>query len=215
MTDERLVHRLEAFSDVVIGFVLAEMAITLSVPKTLPTSSDLGLNLLAFAMTFGLVSVLWYMHNRLFAYYFVANAPMIGMNFVMLGGLIIMGYLFGIALHFADQPGWTRLMALWFYCFALVYALLGAMYGLGSYLRRAELDARTFAAGVMRCGSAIVVGIIFVWLGVTFARAPDPSALHLISPWTGIAIAAVVLTLRLVGTRWLASRRASQNVAKA
>lgn len=209
MKDERLVHRLEAFSDIVIGFVLAEMAIMLAVPKDAPTFSDLRLSLAAFAGTFGLVAVLWYMHNRLFAYYFVANFPMIFLNFVMLGCLVVMGYLFGLALHFADRPGWTALFGLWFFSFAAVYALMGAMYGLGAYLRRAELSPELFAAGVMRCGSAVVVGVIFIFLGYEFARATNPNDLHLLSPWTGVAIAVLVLSFRVIGTRWLASRRAA------
>ncbi len=208
MTDERLVHRLEAFSDVVIGFVLAEMAITLSIPRTMPSPGDLVQNMVAFASTFFLVVIIWYLHNRLFAAYFVPNFAMIALNFTMLGGLIVMGYLFAVAMRFSDQSGWLQLLALWFAGFALVYFLIGVMYSLGTYLRSRELDARTFAAGVVRAISCVLGAAVLLVIALYVSHAQHMREIHGIF-YLAFALSIVTFLLRRFGTPWLAARRAA------
>jgi uncharacterized membrane protein len=85
--DERLIHRLEAFSDIVIGFSMALLAINLQ--PNLPTVGLLAPALVAFLVSFGFVALLWWLHNRLFAYYFTATPLAIGLNFAALAGVAL------------------------------------------------------------------------------------------------------------------------------
>ncbi len=204
MKEERLVHRLEAFSDIVMGFVLAEMALTLALPKSVPTPQTLLANIGAFAVTFGLVAVLWYFHNRLFALYFVPNALMLVLNFVMLGGLVAMGYVFSVTMHFIGVPGWSPLMGMWFDCFALVYAILGIMYGIGVRLRAPELEPHEFASGVFRAVAAVFGSLLMAIVGYEFAHVRHISQLHgLMVLMAGFALVSVCG--RVLLRRWVAA----------
>lgn len=208
MKDERLVHRLEAFSDIVMGFVLAEMAITLAIPKTVPTMNAVFANLLAFAVTFGLVAIVWTLHTRLFATYFVPNPLMIVLNFAMLAGLVIMGYIFSLAMHFNGQAGFTTLFGSWFCCFAAVYMLLAAMYGIGTYLRRAELTPHEFSSGVERVTSATLGSAALVFVGIAFPHLHHVGETTKLYPYVATA-AALAIAARLIMRYRLASRRAT------
>ncbi len=208
MKEERLVHRLEAFSDIVMGFVLAEMALTLVIPKSIPTPAGLLENISSFAVTFGLVAVLWYFHNRLFAIYFVPNALMVVLNFIMLGGLVVMGYVFSVAVRFIGTPGSSWLMGMWFECFGVVYGMLGIMYGIGVLLRARDLDPREFASGAFRAVAAVLASLLFAIVGYEFARVRHVSQLHGLMGMVA-AFAALSLCARLLLRRWVASRSAN------
>ncbi len=203
MKEERLVHRLEAFSDIVIGFVLAEMAITLAIPKTAPTTNELLGNLGAFAVTFGLVAIVWSLHNRLFAIYFVPNALMTVVNFAMLAALVMMGYVFSLAMHFASRPGAAPLLSIWFYCFAVVYFLIAAMYGIGAYLRRAELTPREFSFGVGRCMSSMVGTLALALVGTFFAHAHHARQLNGVLPYVALLAVISIAIRTVIGRRLL------------
>lgn len=206
MKNERLVHRLEAFSDIVMGFVLAEMAVTLVIPKTVPSMGDLLANLAAFPLPFGLVAILWTLHTRLFATYFVLNALMMVLNFAMLASLVMMSYVFSLAMHFAGMPGAAPIMGMWFYCFAATYVLLASMYGIGTYLRRAELTPREFSSGVERVVGAVVGSGALVLVGTLFPHFNHVrQANHALLYVAGLAIAA--FALRLVIRRRLLSSK--------
>ena len=86
--DERTIHRLEAFSDIVMGFCMAQLGLNLVIPKdvTALASSWAGLNV--FALSFVLISLVWWWHHKLFKTYFRVNPVTIVMNFVLLGSLV-------------------------------------------------------------------------------------------------------------------------------
>lgn len=206
MKDEHLVHRLEAFSDIVMGFVLAEMAITLAIPRTVPTLNAVFANLLAFAVTFGLVAIVWTMHTRLFATYFVPNPLMIVLNFVMLAGLVIMGYIFSLAMHFNGQAGFTTLFGSWFCCFAAVYMLLAAMYGIGTYLRRAKLTPHEFSSGVERVVGATFGSAALVYVGITFPHLHHVNEVKGVYPYVAALALIAFLARALIRRRMTANR---------
>jgi len=209
MNEERLVHRLEAFSDVVIGFVLAELAITLSVPKTMPAPADLLPSLFVFASTFALVVIVWYLHNRLFALYFVPNFVMVALNFIMLGGVIVMAYVLQVATRFSGEPGDIHLFGMWSECFAGVYFLIGVMYGIGTYLRDRALQPKDFAAGVFRCITCALGAAALLLVGLSASKIHHAYELHEVF----IALAVFVVlsgALRRFGVPWLAARHAAR-----
>ena len=87
-TQQRLIHRLEAFSDIIIGFSLAQLALSLAIPKNgaegLLQHSE---PLIAFIITFALVCGMWWAHHKLFVHYFVPIPVMVVLNFITLAGV--------------------------------------------------------------------------------------------------------------------------------
>lgn len=94
-SEQHLVHRLEAFSDIVIGFSLAQLGLSLTIPKH---ASDIfshvhgATGIFAVVITFGLICAVWWAHNRLFRHLFIPSAPNILANFAALCGVIFLAY---------------------------------------------------------------------------------------------------------------------------
>jgi uncharacterized membrane protein len=89
---ERYVHRIEAFSDVVIGFSLAQLGATLVVP---PHAAEIAQDpgwLFGFAWTFALVCLMWWSHNRLFRTVFVPTPFALILNFALLATIVLLVY---------------------------------------------------------------------------------------------------------------------------
>jgi uncharacterized membrane protein len=140
--DEQTIHRIEAFSDIVIGFCLAEIGLSLSIPSTGATLANLSGNVLVFAASFSMVVTLWWNHHRLFKTYLVLNRVTLVMNFALLGGLVLMLYFLQIGARDITVQGggphfFLRLMLL---SFAAVYALLAGMFAIGVRARWSALS---------------------------------------------------------------------------
>lgn len=101
-SEKEVVHRLEAFSDIVIGFSLAQLALSLTIPRhsiDLFTSRQGASGLIALVVTFALVCSVWWSHHRLFRYVFVPAPVNILANFAALGGVIFLAYSMQVLLH--------------------------------------------------------------------------------------------------------------------
>ena len=95
-------RRLEAFSDIVFGFALAQSAVALEVPKNL---SELGAHrteLVYFAITFVLIAQFWMIHYRIFHYVFAARTADVALNFLLLGTVALLPYALRIWIHFPE-----------------------------------------------------------------------------------------------------------------
>ena len=101
---ERTIHRIEAFSDIVMGFCLAEIGLGLSIPRT-GDNANLGGNVFAFVASFSLVVMLWWNHHRLFRTYLVLTRATLFMNFALLGGLVLMLYFLQIGTRDIEVQG--------------------------------------------------------------------------------------------------------------
>jgi uncharacterized membrane protein len=142
-TDEHSIHRLEAFSDIVMGFGLAELGLILVLPKSsgFSTASSAAASVTMFILAFILVSILWWLHHRTFTTYFVLNAPMVLMNFAMLGALIVALYFYDSVINVAFSGRWPLFFfGVFVFAFATVYTLLGGMLLAGLLMRREELS---------------------------------------------------------------------------
>ncbi|HEV3088665.1 MAG TPA: TMEM175 family protein [Candidatus Elarobacter sp.] len=100
---ERFARRLEAFSDIVFGFALAQSAVALEIPKTLAELSAKSADLGIFAITFALIGIFWFMHYRVFHYAFAGRAPDVIMNFVLLGVVALLPSALRLYLKFPDS----------------------------------------------------------------------------------------------------------------
>jgi uncharacterized membrane protein len=90
---ERFVHRLEAFSDIVIGFSLAQLGTTLIVPRHAAAIVDNPGWLWVFGLTFALVCLMWWSHNRIFRLAFAATPITVILNFILLATIVLLVYL--------------------------------------------------------------------------------------------------------------------------
>ena len=103
-SDERFVHRIEAFSDIVIGFTLAQLGAQLVVtghPGSLLTDPGWFFN---FLWTFAVVCGMWWLHNRLFRTIFAPTAASVMANFALLASIVILVY-FAEEMAHAASPG--------------------------------------------------------------------------------------------------------------
>ncbi len=155
----RLVHRIEAFSDLVMGFSLALLALTLVIPL-----HALGLVvhpfwLVSYFWTFALIAFLWMRHQLLFSAYFVATRLCIVTNFVflsMLGLIVYFVQVFGHVRGEFDQA--VALVAYWA-AFAVALMCLGIMYALGTRQRWEILSPDERFTGVSNATRSLVVGV--------------------------------------------------------
>ena len=175
-TQQRLIHRLEAFSDIVIGFSLAQLALSLTIPKN--GAAGLLENpapLIAFVITFALVCGMWWAHHRLFVHYFVPIPPMVVLNFITLAGVSFAVYSVQLMLHEgpARVPGQPVIsghssidFAFYLWSLAVVYGLLAVQYFYGWNTRRNLVPSKVaydgLRATLMLAGVAIASAVIAV-----------------------------------------------------
>lgn len=179
-SDERVVHRIEAFADIVIGFSLAQLGVNLVVP---PRAADIyrhPIGLLAFAMTFSIVCRMWWSHHRLFTHYFVPRPLPIGLCFATLGVLVFALYALQIFIHFgvSDPVALLTYMG----AFGLLFLLLGCEYIVGLALRGAtisrEIHFRGLRLGLLQLafGLAFLFGVAAVGFFGSTSRALETFA---------------------------------------
>ncbi len=78
------VSRIDAFSDVVFGFALTLLVVSLQVPKTFGELHDLMRGFVAFAISFALLLTVWYAHYLFFRRFGLHDARTIVLNSVLL-----------------------------------------------------------------------------------------------------------------------------------
>jgi uncharacterized membrane protein len=171
--DEQTIHRIEAFSDIVIGFCLAEIGLGLSIPSKGATLANLGDNVFVFVASFSLVVMLWWNHHRLFKTYLVLTRAVLVMNFALLGGVVLMLYFLQIgARDITVQGGGPHFfLRLTLLSFAAVYALLAGMFAIGVRARWSALSPDDFAWGIERTANmfsaAAAFAVVAAALGLT------------------------------------------------
>ncbi len=154
-------HRLEAFSDIVIGFCLAQLGLNLVLPKNATDMFGLWESITFFISAFIFIAVLWWLHHRTFSSFFVPKAPMILMNFGMLCTLILTLFFFESTVRVAElgqNP--AHLLSMCVFSLAIVYTLAGAMLLVGLVVRRAELPADEIRWGIDQLTS-IAIAVVF------------------------------------------------------
>ena len=193
--DERLLHRLEAFSDIVIGFSLAQSALSLSVPDDVAHFQRMlehPWGFIAYVLTFCLVASIWWSHNRLFARYFVPNMLSIVLNFALLGFLVLFVFSIQILIKLKMAGGPYEFYVL---MFAAVYMLLAALYFIGVRGRRAyltEAEVRNGLRKAVRTGG-IALGIFAGTVALVVSGADS----QMVKYYLAIPVAVVILTIRI------------------
>jgi uncharacterized membrane protein len=99
---QRFARRLEAFSDIVFGFALAQSAVALEVPKNLTSLLLHGADLAYFAFTFVLIAQFWVIHYRIFHYVFVGRRTDVVLNFLLLAMIGLLPYALRIWIRYPE-----------------------------------------------------------------------------------------------------------------
>lgn len=157
--DERLTHRLEAFSDVVIGFSLAQMSVNLVIPRHASEVFTHTAALAAFAWTFFLVAAFWWSHRRLFDGYFVPTPFTVTLNFVALAVLVWLVYEVQVFVRFGDTTERATAAIPYVLTYSVLYLLLGALFALCVRMRWVDLDCAERRQGVNSIGRILGVGL--------------------------------------------------------
>ncbi len=204
--EQHTIHRIEAFSDIVIGFCLAQLGLNLTMPKNGAELTVILANTAFFAIAFYFIVVLWWFHHRIFSTFFVTSKLTRITNCTMLGGLVLNQYFLQALVHvFAVDQNPDVLVRLYCFSFAFVYLLLGVMLFVGLLARRATLPIKELHWGIQRivnivmtigffafAGSAVVVtnhdvtfdrsGFLFVLAIVVVTRVITPLVLKRVFP---------------------------------
>jgi uncharacterized membrane protein len=172
-----------------MGFCIAEMGLDLAIPKD-PAAFVKGWpGLVAFAISFLFISILWWYHRKLFTTYFVLNPVTLVLNFVMLGGLALAVYFQQVFAQFVIggmDAQWPQ--ACWTGSLAIVYAIVAVQYSIGIAYKRSILSESDLNYGITRAFRSAVVAVLMATVAVaslTFG--------HLTTVLYAIAAAGVIL----------------------
>jgi uncharacterized membrane protein len=175
---QHFTRRLEAFSDIVIGFSLAQLGASL----TLNGGRDFFANpdaILGFLFPFAIICSLWFFHHRLFAYVFVPKTLPVILNFVWLAAVVLL--VFAAESYMGNGFSGHTVYA-YFACYAFVYAMLAVQNMLGMRYAKERQD---WAARVRALRGALFMGVWtfpFLWsLAVVMSLRPGQSYGLLIS----------------------------------
>jgi uncharacterized membrane protein len=134
------VSRVEAFSDVIFGFAISLLVVSLEAPKSYGEMLEMLRGFLPFAICFFLLVDIWFEHHDFFKRYALQDRPTMMLNtlllFVILFYVYPLKYMFTL---FAQQlrgerveipPGGTQLLFVVYGLGVLaVFGLLAALYG--------------------------------------------------------------------------------------
>ena len=187
-----VVHRLESFSDIVIGFALAQTALSLVIPTKPVEFYTNPLGITAYVTTFILVARFWWNHAEIFRHYFEPTRIAVFLNFAALAALGIFVFSLQVWLHPNQSVHEQDLAAKgYFLAYALTYALLAVLRLVGVRARREHLTAELRRHGVMLSIRALCIS-----LGVAGgAFLAPPTGLGQGYFYVGVPIAAVPLNI--------------------
>ena len=123
-SEQHFTRRLEAFSDIVIGFSLAQLGVSLTISNQGLHDFLTPLGVLSFLFPFAIVCSAWFFHHRLFSQLFIPKTWPVVVNFAWLASVVLVVF---------AAEAYTKLqtdvsMRFYFACYALVYALLTLQY---------------------------------------------------------------------------------------
>ena len=196
-SEERIVHRLEAFSDIVFGFSLAQLTYSLVLPNDpLDLFRKSALTLVAFAASFGIVAGMWWSHHRLFAHFFVPTRINIVLNFVSLGGILFMVYALQVWLHATVNRNIG--FAMYAAALALVTAADGVLMYRGVLLRGNKMSRFVASRGRWR---ALRLGLMSAMFTALAFLSVSSTALRVRTGWFTIGAALIILFMRIFERR--------------
>jgi uncharacterized membrane protein len=157
--DEHFLHRLEAFSDIVIALSLSEIAFNLRIPEH---SSDVlahPMHLIAFLAGFVFIVNIWWLHNRIFARCFFPDVAGIVMNFALLAAVVLFAWAQQLYYRFSLDQTTAILYAT---AGGMTFALVGALFLRGARDPRLHISDEERFRALWRGARTLAIGSIFL-----------------------------------------------------
>ena len=194
------VSRIEAFSDVIFGFALSLIVISLEVPKTYDALMETMRGILPFAFCFFIFVGLWLQHHEFFKRYALQDKTTIWLNIALL--FVILFYVYPLKFMFvlmAREITGDRVMmpveqartlfTIYGLGFAAVSWLLALMYWHAGRVEKLQLseieqlDTRESVYDNFWSGAYGIVSIVFAY---TFIQLAGPIYFLLVIPKTAV-----------------------------
>ncbi len=122
---KHFVRRLEAFSDIVIGFSLAQLGASLVVPERTRDLVEHPGWLFGFLFAFAIVCSMWYFHHRLFSLSFIPTTWPVILNFVWLAVVVLLVYTTQL---YVRSFGDLIAARMYYAAYTLAYGILGVQF---------------------------------------------------------------------------------------
>jgi uncharacterized membrane protein len=170
------VSRLEAFSDVVFGFALTLIVVSLEVPTQFADLMRIMRGFPAFAICFAMLTWLWFIHHTFFRRYALHDEITIALNTVLL--FLVLFYTYPLKFIFSLVTGQIRgsgdpgvLFIIYGLGFVGIFAVYLAMY-FHAWRKRAQLDLNIFeqhdtVTAMQMYSSYVAIGLVSAILGAT------------------------------------------------
>lgn len=158
---------MQAFSDIVIGFSLAQLTLSLVVPAH---AADLWTHrswLVAYLWTFGIIGGIWSGHTRLFRNVFVPTRITVVANFIMLASLGLSVYFLQLYMRLTQHVSDLIIISRsYFTVFGIVLLCLGIMYAISLRHRPEFIPQPDFVKAVkartrtLCMGAGVLAGVV-------------------------------------------------------
>jgi len=175
----REVSRVEAFSDVVFGFALTLIVVSLEVPTEYADLIQTLRGFPAFAICFAMLTWIWHVHHTFFRRYALTDEITIALNTALL--FLVLFYIYPLKFMFQVVTGQIRgsgdaptLFMVYGLGFAGIFLLYLLMYA-HAWRKRDELELNALErhdtqTAMWMFSAYIVIGIVSTVLGVTVSR---------------------------------------------
>ena len=172
----REVTRVEAFSDVVFGFALTLIVVSLEVPQSFNELMETMKGFPAFAICFAILTWVWHVHHTFFRRYALTDEITIALNTVLL--FLVLFYTYPLKYMFSLVTGQIRggfgggtLMVIYGVGFAGIFVVFLAMYAhawrLRDELELNELEKYDTRTNMFMYMSYIAIGAASAIIGAT------------------------------------------------
>jgi uncharacterized membrane protein len=172
----REVSRIEAFSDVVFGFALTLIVVSLEVPQSFEELMHAMRGVPAFAICFAMLTWVWHCHHTFFRRYAMHDEVTIALNFALL--FVVLCYTYPMKFMFSMitvdvRRGGDAAMLFLIYGlgFAGIFALFVAMY-VRAWRKREELGLNAVErfdtiTNIIMYASYVAIGLLSMTVGLT------------------------------------------------
>lgn len=195
-SEEHVVRRLEAFSDIVIGFSLAQLTLNLAFPNDALVLFTNPRALVAFALTFTIVAGMWWSHHRLFTHYFVPRPAYIVLNFCGLAALLLMVYSLQVWLH--AKINQYAAYAMYTAAVAVVILINAFLTNRGVAIRGDRMGEELARRGLIRSRGMAILGVVF---GIIAISAAETHSMNGFGNLVLVAVLFVFIVLRAINRR--------------
>ena len=206
--------RIDGFSDVVFGFALTLLVVSLEVPKTFEELHTSLRGFFPFAVCFLFLMMVWYAHYKFFRRFHLHDLRTLAINsallFVVLFYVYPLKFLFtmifngmfegGVHNVFTKNRQVSELMVLFGLGFAVIYLLIGLLY-VNAYRQRVHLELTPFEEFLTRTyivESLIVGSVGLLSCTIALLLASDVNSY---AGWAGLTFWLIAPFKRLYGNR--------------